>query len=60
MKKYGLSRNQNKFAMFYLWKDKRSTEGKMIVYITDYKEIKPDGKVYVDDVGLVEAEFAFY
>jgi hypothetical protein len=42
--------------MFYLWKDKRSTEGKVITYITDYKEVNKDGKVWIDGHGLIDAE----
>lgn len=42
--------------MFYLWKDKRSTNDKVLVYITDYKEIREDGKVQIDNYGYMEVE----
>lgn len=40
--------------MFYLWKDKRSTEKKVLVYITDYKEVRADGKVKIDNYGYLD------
>lgn len=45
--------------MYYLWKDKKSTEHKMLIYITDYKEIRKDGKVNVGNYGYVDAELIF-
>jgi hypothetical protein len=42
--------------IYYLWKDKRSTIDKLIVYITDYREISTDGKVKIDDYGYLDAE----
>lgn len=42
--------------MYYLWKDKASTQNNVIVYLTDYKEVREDGKVKVDAVGWVDAE----
>ena len=42
--------------MYYLWKDKKSTDNNLIIYITDYEEIREDGKVKVDKYGFVEAE----
>lgn len=41
--------------MYYLWKDKKSTKDKVLVYITDYKKIRKDGKVKVDKYGHIEA-----
>jgi hypothetical protein len=40
--------------MYYLWKDKDG-----IYFITDYKEIRPDGKVKIDGQGFMEAELVF-
>ena len=42
--------------MYYLWKDKKSTKDKVLVYITDYKEIRSDGKVKIDNYGYMEVE----
>ena len=42
--------------MYYLWKDKKSTKDKVLVYITDYKEIRGDGKVKIDNYGYMEVE----
>ena len=41
---------------YYLWKDKKSTKDKVLVYITDYKEVREDGKVKVDGYGYIEVE----
>jgi hypothetical protein len=45
--------------MFYLWKDKRSTEDRVFTYITDYKEHSKDGKVWIDGFGYCDAELVF-
>lgn len=45
--------------MYYLWRDKLSTNEKNIVYITDYKEIRPDGKVKIDNYGYLDVELIF-
>lgn len=45
--------------MFYLWKDKRSTPERMLVYLTDYKEKNEQGQVKVDGFGFVDAELIF-
>jgi hypothetical protein len=42
--------------MYYLWKDKKSTKDEVIVYITDYKEFREDGKVKIDNYGYMEVE----
>lgn len=42
--------------MYYLWKDKKSTKDNVLVYITDYKEIRADGKVKIDNYGYLEVE----
>lgn len=40
--------------MFYLWKDKLG-----IYYITDYKEVRPDGRVRIDNYGFLEVTLEF-
>lgn len=45
--------------MFYLWKDKRSTKERVMVYITDYKEVRSDGKVKIDNYGYLDVELEF-
>jgi hypothetical protein len=45
--------------MYYLWKDKKSTKKHVLVFITDYKEIRNDGKIKVDHVGWIDAELVF-
>ena len=40
--------------MHYLWKDKRG-----IYFITDYKEVRADGRVKVDGYGFLEVELVF-
>ena len=48
--------------MYYLWKCKESTKDKMLVYVTDYKEIDNAGKVNVGGRGgdcYIDAELAF-
>lgn len=42
--------------MYYLWQNNKNKE---IHYITDYKEVKEDGRVWVDGYGLVEATLIF-
>lgn len=42
--------------MYYLWKNKTSTKDKVLVYITDYKEIRKDGKVKIDNYGYLDVE----
>jgi hypothetical protein len=45
--------------MFYLWKDKKSTKDKVLVYITDYKEVRSDGKTKIDNYGYLDVELVF-
>ncbi len=46
--------------MYYLWKDKISTPGNLVVYITDYKEIrKEDGFAKIDPRGYIDVELIF-
>ncbi len=46
--------------MFYLWKDKRSTKDKVLVYITDYKHIRArDGFVKIDNHGYLDVELVY-
>ena len=45
--------------MFYLWKDKKSTKDKVLVYITDYKEVRSDGKTKIDNSGYLDVELVF-
>lgn len=45
--------------MFYLWKDKKSTKDTVIVYITDYKEIRSDGKVKIDKHGFLDVDLVY-
>lgn len=42
--------------MYYLWKDKKGTDKKVLVYITDYKEVRKDGKVKIDNYGYLDVE----
>lgn len=42
--------------MYYLWKDKKSTKEKVLVFITDYKVVRKDGKVKIDNYGYLDAE----
>ncbi len=45
---------------YYLWKDKAlSTEKNIVVYITDYKKKREDGKTLVHKVGWVDVEEVF-
>lgn len=37
--------------MYYLWKDKNG-----IFYVTDYKEVREDGKVKIDGHGYLDVE----
>ena len=37
--------------VYYLWKDKNG-----INYMTDYKEVRADGKVKIDGCGFIEVE----
>ncbi|WP_144887562.1 hypothetical protein [Lacibacter cauensis] len=39
-----------------MWKDKRSTNKQAIVYLTDYKEVREDGKVKIDNYGYLDVE----
>ena len=41
---------------YYLWKDKKSTKDKALVYITDYKEVRSDGKTKIDNYGYLDVE----
>jgi len=39
---------------YYLWKDSKD-----FFFITDYKEIREDGKVKIDNFGFLEVELVF-
>ena len=45
--------------MYYLWKDKKSTKDKVLIYITDYKEVRSDGKTKIDNYGYLDVELVF-
>ncbi len=40
--------------MYYLWKGKTG-----IYYISDYKEIRPDGLVKIDNYGYIDVELIY-
>lgn len=42
--------------MFYLWKDKTSKNGHVVMYMTDYHEINAEGKVRIDNYGYIDVE----
>lgn len=47
---------KRKKLTYYLWKEKEITNNKVKCYITDYKEIRNDGKVKIDNYGYLDVE----
>lgn len=48
-----------KKSMYYLWESSTSKPGRRVLYVTDYKEVRADGKVKIDNYGYLQVKEIF-